>query len=244
MNIIYIAVILVTLSMSIIQWWFLALSAVIALAYSSFRKTGPKNKNLELLAFAKDLKESINSNGLNAALYRSIKSSTAPKEIKELSRELMLGKVAFGNPKCCEDKKTEELIEIIKISLQYGTSIENNLDMFISSLESDIESSNQTIQSSLNMDTLSSFGISFFVPLFGGIGSSIMSNSSSILGPNTNLGTAPFQAIVLAYIAIMSYIMGSFKMKNGRMALFDSFQTVLIGAGIIKASAALMAYAI
>ena len=135
-------------------------------------------------------------------------------------------------------------MEIIEISVQSGTDIKNNLDMFISRLESDIENGNQAMQGSLNMNTLSSFGISFFVPLFGGIGSSIISSSGAILGANATPQVIPFQAVIVIYIAIMSYMMYAFKPASGETPLFRSFQATIIGAGIIKASAAFMAYAI
>ena len=156
----------------------------------------------------------------------------------------MLGQVDFGGSKICEDKNIQELMEIIEISVQNGTDIRNNLSMFISRLESDMENSNQSIQSSLNMNGLSSLGISFFVPLFGGIGSSIINSSSSILGAGQSTETIAFQVVIVAYIAIMSYIMEAFKRGNAQSALFKSFQAAIIGAGIIKTSAAFMAYAI
>ena len=79
------------------------------------------------------------------------------------------------------------------------------------------------MQGSLNMNTLSSFGISFFVPLFGGIGSSIISGSGAILGMAATPQVVPFQTVILIYIAIMSYIMCSFKTDKWSNATVQVF---------------------
>ncbi len=241
---VYISIALATLAMSILWWWLLVLSAIIMLAYGMLPGSRPKNRDHELLAFTKEFSESVRKEGLNPALSRTLSAQSAPKEIKELSKSIMLGKVDFSDSLPCEDKNTKELMEIIEISVQNGADIRNNLNMFISRMESDMENTNQSMQSSLNMNSLSSLGISFFVPLFGGIGSSIISSSGSILGAGQSAETTAFQVVIVAYIAIMSYIMEAFKSGGSRSPLFKSFQAAIISAGIIKASAAFMAYAI
>ncbi len=243
-KIIYLAFTSITLLMSLIQWWFLVPSAIGTIAYGVLCRSNSKKRDHELLAFAKEFREMNHKDGISAALSRTAKSNSAPKELKELSKRMMLGQISLGDSRLCDDKNTRELIEIIEISVQNGTDIKNNLNLLISRLESDIENGNQAMQGSLNMNTLSSFGISFFVPLFGGIGSSIISGSGAILGTAATPQVVPFQTVILIYIAIMSYIMCSFKPTSGQTPLFKSFQTTIIGAGIIKASAAFMAYAI
>jgi len=241
---IYLIATSITLVMSLIHWWFLIISAMGSVAYGLLCKSGSKRRDHELLAFAKEFREISHRDGLNAALSRSLKSDSAPKELKELSGRMMLGQVSIGDSRLCEDKNTRELMEIVEISVQNGTDIGNNLNLFISRLESDMENGNQSMLNSLNMNTLSSFGVSFFVPLFGGIGSSIMGSSGVMLGTSSMPQVIPFQAVVVIYIAIMSYIMNAFKPVSGQTPLFGSFQAAIIGAGIIKASSAFMAYAI
>lgn len=244
LKITYLLAVSIALAMSIISWWLLVAAAGISIVYNLAGTPHSRKSDHKLLAFAKEFKEDIYERGLNAALSRSIRSDSAPNELKELSKRAMLGEIGPAMPIHCEDDNTKELIEIIGISLQNGTDIKNNLDLFISRLESEMENKNQSIQSSLNMNTLSILGVSFFVPLFGGIGSSIISSSGILLGTASTPQVIPFQAVVVIYIAVMSYTMYAFDREKGKSALFNSFQTTVIGAGIIKASAALMAYAI
>jgi hypothetical protein len=240
---IYLIVTSITLAMALIRWWFLILSAMISVAYNLLCRSDSKKRDHELLAFAKEFREMSRGEGLNAALAGSLKSDSAPKELRELSKKMMLGQISLGDSRLCEDKNTRELMEIIEISVQNGTDIKNNLNLFISRLESDMENSNQSMQNSLNMNTLSSFGVSFFVPMFGGIGSSIISGSGAILG-TASVPVIPFQTVIVIYVAIMSYVMCAFKPGNGQSPLLRSFQATIMGAGIIKVSAAFMAYAI
>ena len=104
----YIAIAFITLAMSIFWWWFLVLSAIIMLSYNILRKAKPKKSDHELLAFTKEFKETVYKGGLNTALLKLLKSNSAPKDIKELSKRIMLGQVDFGGSRICEDKNIQE----------------------------------------------------------------------------------------------------------------------------------------
>ena len=168
----------------------------------------------------------------------------SPKELRALKRRFMLGELDISGSKKSDNQSINEFIDIVSLGLQGGTSIRNNLNLFISRLEAEADSRNKEIQGSMNMDTLSTFGISFFVPLFGGIGSSIIGASGSIIGASTSELAKSLQIILLVYIALMSYVMGIFRSSGAGEAAFKSLQNAIIGAAIIRTVANFMVYAI
>lgn len=240
---VYLAIALATLAASAFWWGFIIASAASTLAYNIIMRSGSKRHDHELLAFSKEFARVCGSHGTSLALSKCAKDPSAPKEVRELSQRVRLGHSELCDSIPCSDGNIKELLEIIGMSIQNGTDIKNNLRLFISRLEADAESKNQLAQSSLNMDTLSVFGVSFFVPLFGGIGASIISGSGAILG-TSSFSTSTFEMIIVAYIAVMSYIMHIFRSGKAYESLFSSFQTTVMAAGIIRLSAAFMAYAI
>ena len=233
-----------TAAASLIWWESIIASAIIALSYNIISKSKSKAKSNELLAFAKGFRAVCSGKGLNSALRYKSKDSNAPEELKLIERRLAAGDICPSEYNKSEDRNVNEFIDIIIAGLQSGTDPKNNLSLFISRLENEIYSRNKSIQSSLNMDTLSILGISFFVPLFGGIGTSIIAASGSIIGASTSVIAKSFQVILLIYIALMSYIMALFKESGKNDPAISAFQGVLIGAAIMKTAANFMIYAI
>jgi hypothetical protein len=235
---------LAMLAASSIWWWMLIASALLALAYNLSSRPSAKAGKHELLAFARSFRYDVQRSDLNSALCRSINDSNAPTDIKELAKRSALGELSQGSYTHCADSNISELAAIIVAGIQGGADIRNNLDQFISRLESDIENGNRADLNSLNMDGLSSVGVSFFVPMFGGIASSIISGSASINGMQAQNVVIGFQAVIIIYVAVMSYLMDAFKNSANKDPLFMSFQAAVIGAGIIKASSSFISYAI
>ncbi len=226
-------------------WWVLIIpAAALSIAYSIACKPASRAKDSRLLAFAREFNSECSRKGLNSALNGKAEEPNSPEELRELKRRYMLGDLGLQGHKKSPSPSANEFLDIVTLGLQSGTSIKNNLSLFVSRLEADAESRNKEIQSSMNMDTLSAFGISFFVPLFGGIGSSIIGASGSIIGASTAELAKSLQVILLVYIALMSYVMGIFRNSGRNEAAFKSFQNVIIGAAIIRTVANFMVYAI
>ncbi len=241
---IYIGAELVTVFISIIWWEFIIAAAMLALAYRLILRSAARRKDYELLAFARELLNSCGKKGMHAALGEASRLPSAPKEFKEASGRSMLGETDVLGHCMSKDPEKNELMGIVAMGLQQCHDVRKNLKLFVSRLESDMENKNKHVQNSLNMDILSSFGVSFFVPLFGGICASIIGASGTISGLSTAMATKSFEIVVIVYVALMSYIMGLFKEEPGDNPLFRSFQATIIGAAIMRVASAFMIYAI
>lgn len=230
--------------LSLLDWGFLIISAVFSLLYTYFQSKRGKNSDYQILSFCNELYRCYAKKGMGKALAECAKLGSAPNEIKELSKRNVLGDIE-NNCKSSSDPNIRELCEIITFGLSSGADISNNLKTFISCLESDIENRNRVLQNSLNMDTLSRIGIIFFVPIFGGIASSIIGASGMILSSEVSTLKRSFQLIIIIYIALMSYIMNSFGMNGkSKNAALNALQTTIIGASIIRLSSSIITYAI
>lgn len=233
----------VTLVASVYSWKFLVVSSAFALFYQLTTNTERKNMDDIALSCAKELRDLCRIHGLNHSLLLMSNSRSTPKELRKASRMLLLGHTEQDLLEKCGEEGMDELIELIVNYVHAGHEISKGLDMLISDLESKIDYKNKNTQSSLNMDTLSIFGIYFFVPVFGGIGASIMSGSMDILGA-VHSPVVQFEALMVLYASIMAFIMSLFRSEKFAQSAFDSLKAAIIAGGIIKASAALVAYAI
>lgn len=237
------AAIVISLLASYLSWKFLILSSILAILYPLASRIEKKTDDHTVLACAKELRDSCKTRGLNSSLVSLSKNKSCPNALRAASRMLLMG---HADPVLSEGSgggSLDELTELISSGVRSGLDIKNSLDMFISKLELRIDSQNSAMQGSLNMNTLSKLGVNFFVPVFGGIGASIMSGSTAILG-SLHPPTTQFELLMVLYVGMMSFVMSMFDSGRFKDDINGSFRAAIIAGGIIKTSAALMAYAI
>ena len=240
--VIYVAI-AASLVASYLSWRFLALASILALFYPLAAKVERRVSDHAVLVCAKELRDSCKRRGLNPSMLNLSKSSASPVALKTALRSLLMGhhdQVLIGKS---GNDNLDELIELISSGVNGDFDIKNNLDTYISKLESRMDSSNSIVQSSLNMNTLSKLGVNFFVPVFGGIGASIMFGSTSILG-SLHPPTTQFELLIVLYSGMMSFVTSMFGPGSFADNAGGAIRAAVIAGGIIKASAALMAYAI
>ncbi len=247
-EILYAAVQMPLVALSFWSSWFIIPSVALAAIYGMASMKTAKATDHRLLSFSRSLSKSCANTGVNRALDESISSAAAPAEIRELAVRARLGDIdgaGCANAKRRQNPAVRELYEILALGLRSGMDISNNLRVFTSNLEAETESRNRMARNSLNMDVLSRMGIAFFVPLFGGIGASIIGASGSIAGSNVALLKQSFEIVLIIYIAVMSYVMNSFR-PSGRPgdAIVGSVQSAAIGSAIMRLSSSIITYAI
>lgn len=235
---------LASLALSLVRWEAMIASAAIALAYGFLRRSRHARGYNELLAFARELDRELSGKCLSAALREASRSPSCPKELRDISRRSMLGDFEQNARHASADPETRELAELVSMGVSRGADIRKGLKAFIQRLEADIESRNAVTQNSLNMNSISSIGVFLFVPVFGGIGASIIGASGAIAGPLA-AGTAfPFEAVVVFYLAVMGYVMQLFRKDREISPAIGSIQAAIIGAAIIRSVSTVVAYAI
>lgn len=95
------------------------------------------------------------------------------------------------------------------------------------------------------METLSSIGVMFFIPLFAGIGATIIGASGAIGGDGLNSIKIPFELAMVAYVGIMCYISSMFKPSNDtEHHAFSAIRGIAFGSALIRASTFLMSYVV
>ena len=240
---VYAAIQIPLVTLSFFSWKFIAVSISIAAAYWYLHISAEKSDEYGILSFSKSLSRLCAEKGINHALAEALDDKSAPDEIRELSIRTKLG----GVDTCRRPSNPliSELYDMLLLGLQRGMDISKNLRMFTANLESDLESKNRAMRNSLNMDVLSKVGISFFVPLFGGIGASIIGASGAILNSDVVLVKNSFEMLIVIYVAVMSYVTVHFR-PFGRQgnAIIGSIQAAAIGAAIIVMSSSIITYAI
>jgi hypothetical protein len=235
---------LATAIASLVRWESIIASAGIAVLYSLLSRSRTRDRTNELLVFAREFEAACARKGLNSALKEKSTESNAPEGLREIERRLAAGDIEAREYKRSGDTNVDEFLDIIATGLGSGTDIRSNLGLFVSRLETEMHSKNKAIQSALNMDSLSTLGMAFFVPLFGGIGTSIIAASGSIIGSSTASLARSFQIIILLYITLMSYVMALFRECGRNEPALRAFQVALMGAAIMRTAAGFMIYAI
>ncbi len=228
---------------SSLSWKFLALASILAILYPLAAKVKMKTGDHAVLACAKELRDSCKRRGLSSSMLHLSNSSTCPVALKSALRAILMGNHGKLHIVKSGNDNLDELIELISSASDGGFDVKNSLDIYISKLESEMDLHNSAMQGSLNMNTLSQLGVNFFVPLFGGIGASIMSSSTSILG-SLHPPTIQFELLIVLYSGMMSFVMSIFGSGSAADNAGSALRSAVIAGGIIKASAALMAYAI
>ncbi|MCL4365184.1 MAG: hypothetical protein M1569_02965 [Candidatus Marsarchaeota archaeon] len=242
-EIVYAAAQIPLVTLSFFSWKFIAVSMSIAVAYWYLHIRAEKSEEYGILSFSKSLSRLCAEKGINHALAEALNGQSSPNEIKELSIRTKLG----GGDTCQRPSNPliSELYDMLMLGLQRGMDISKDLKMFTANLEADLESKNRIMRNSLNMDVISKVGIAFFVPLFGGIGASIIGASGAILNSDVALMKSSFEMLIVIYVAVMSYVTIRFR-PFGRQgnAIIGSIQAAAIGAAIIVMSSSIITYAI
>ena len=228
---------------SYLSWKFLLLASILAIFYPLAAKVERRIGDHAVLAWAKEFRDSCKRRGLSSSMLHLSKSSSCPAALKSSLRALLMSDHDPAHILKSGNDNLDELIELISSGANGGFDIKNNLDMYISKLESKMDLHNNTMQGSLNMNALSKLGVNFFVPVFGGIGASIMSGSTSILG-SLHPPTTQFELLIVLYSGMMSFVMSMFGSGSVADNVGSALRAAVIAGGIIKASEALMAYAI
>lgn len=142
-------------------------------------------------------------------LSQSIKAMNGKKatetRLKLLLNRQMLGDSesdSWGSTSPC----TNELFTILEAGIKKGTPVANSLRLFCERLEYDIKMENRLAAKTRGMRNLTYAGLVFFLPLSGGISSSILSASLSVVNSSSLMIQQHFLMAIGAYIIIALYI--------------------------------------
>jgi hypothetical protein len=234
------------LAASAINPMLLPLALVIMAAQRLHLHRRRKEPAQALLSFAVELHRCCSmGKPISAALRRVCRMPLAPQEIVGIYREAELGSIEHADLSGIKDRSVRELAAIVAIGLERGGKVEGNLKSFISKLEADIDNRNRLMQSSLNMQGLSTIGLVFFVPMFGGIGTAIIGSSGMITGMAMHGVESSFQIVILAYITVMSYVVHALRSgNNAAECIAGAAGYAIMGAAVMRLSLSLVSYAI
>lgn len=230
------------LALSAAAWEFAAVALVIALVQKAGLHRQRQSGDSKLLAYAKSLEARHSRQGLLRSLAESSRCDPVPAAISSLSLRAMYGGIGPCQFNASGSRSAIELATMIDACLCNGASMKGSISRFISRLQAELELRNRMLQSSLAMDALSGLGLSIFVPMFGGIGASIISASGSIIGSGAYAAVLPFEAVIVIYVAVMSYTASAFGGASRGAA--SALQSAITGAAIIRIAAALTTNAI
>jgi hypothetical protein len=114
-------------------------------------------------------------------------------------------------------RQGSELLELVAFHLNTGKEIKKSLALFCKRLENEIEMENRLVAKVGGMQTLTYAGLVFFLPLFGGISSSILGASLNVLNQNALVFQQHFLFIIACYIAIILCISTAFRKPNASL---------------------------
>ena len=155
-----------------------------------------------------------------AILSRKISPILALGDLKqgsEVSRKLyyMLKRQRLGETKAMPDSGdtcpySRELLNLISTGLNSGKSIKKNLELLAERFEYELKLENRFNSKIGGMRTLTYTGLAFFLPMFGGISSSILGASLGLAGGYPVFFEKSFLACIGVYTALALFISSSF----------------------------------
>ncbi len=152
------------------------------------------------LTFAVALSERYSATGSMAHSLESTNSRIGSKAFTELHKRHMLGDTL--PPQASDSGPGTRLADIISFSMRTGKDAKQSLSEFRDRTTSEIETANMMRSKAGSMKSVTYAGLTIFLPLFGGVSSSIISSLYSVSGA----ATQQFLCSVLAYVALALFI--------------------------------------
>lgn len=154
------------------------------------------------------------------------------KQDSEVSRKLgsMLKRQLLGEIEAVPDPRkpgryARELLNLISTGLNSGKSMKKNLELLADRLEHELKLENRFNSKIGGMRTLTYVGLAFFLPMFGGISSSILGTSLNLAGGSPAAFEQDFLACIGIYIAFALFIGSSFS-KPGAGAIERAYSVM------------------
>ena len=189
------------------------------------RKEGKADERENTLALAKGLL-AMQNDGISMAHAAHRSESTEGRPLRQMVQGLRLGGIRIRKM-----GSMEELAAIAERAVAKGRHMNEELGLFCSRLSREIEEENARTSLIGGMRSLSYAGIAFFVPLLGGI-------SSSILGYVGLKGASEgFRAVIWLYTMLLLGITSLFE-SPGKGILARAYRTMPLA---VAATAALVA---
>ncbi|MEM3839038.1 MAG: hypothetical protein QXF01_00440 [Candidatus Micrarchaeaceae archaeon] len=206
-------------------------------------KGAKKNIDAEILAFSGELLRNYTGGLKRALLAAGKRKYSFRQQINEINARIRLGcETALKH----ENQHLNELFAVLYLGLGRGVGVRSALSQFASRLERQLRQRNRTMANSGAMRYVTHLGMSFFLPLFGGISSTILTATGSLIGNSPGIGAHGLLYSMLAYIFSVLAVDAFF--SNGHITYSELISSVIpvfsISAFVLLASAAYASYAI
>ncbi len=197
------------------------------------------NVNYILSKYRLGLKNAIRSVGME--------KGQVPRKLNDLLCRFELGNYEAENTVGLLSGNIEsEFVWILSHGLSTGRNVRKILERFSYKMRNHIMHDALLLSKSSNSNQIALLGLVFFLPLFGGISSTIFGMSSSISGTAVHFLKWQFTLVLLSYIALVMSINSIF--RNPKKTIVSSVCEIIpmfsISAAIMLLSAAYMPYVV
>lgn len=186
----------------------IALPMVYAISYEILNRTLPIKAGLgkkEALEAARRITVEMEKGmGIGLAMRKMMdREGTSASGISLLLRRHLLGQADLKPDRFSKNAYETELEGMIAFHLNKGKSIRKSLELFCSRLENEINIENRLNAKTGGMRALTYAGLLFFLPLFGGISSSILGASLNTLNGGVRLFQQHFLMAIASYTTMI-----------------------------------------
>ncbi len=202
-------------------------------------------KDAEVVVFAKDVLRNYRLGLIRSAEAAIKKGYSFSDEIRLQIRRFRLGDYHI-TAKVSGNAHLSELLSIMACSLSTGSSAKANIEGFCKRLEGSLNTRNRIASKIGGMQSVAFLGVSFFLPLFGGISSTILITSLGLVNQGSIVLQHDFIYDVASYILLVTVI-GTF-INRPTLPVIKNLSTIVrtfaISLLILISSATYITYAI
>lgn len=182
------------------------LPMVYSISYAELNKAligGNGKEKKPVLALAKRILIGVERGSrMKPAIEKAVREEKSGSHLALLLKRHLLGQIEVtidgqDNPYAAELEK------LVAFGLNTGKSIKKSLSLFCRRLEYEVESENRLSAKIGSMRALTYSGLLFFLPLFGGISSSILGTSVSLLNGQMLSFQQHFLMVIAGYVTIL-----------------------------------------
>ncbi len=231
----------------VLEWMItpFALIPGIVAAFASTIKRGSSKGDAEIAVFAKDVLRNYKLGLLGSIEAAADHGYSFSKLISVQARRFRLGSYQIEETRT-GDRRLTELLKILSYGVSTGSSVKSNIEGFCKRIDGSINKSNRIVSKIGNTQSVSFLSISFFLPLFGGISSSILVTSLGLVGQGSVALQHDFLYNIASYILIVILI-GTF-INRPTLPLLDNLYAVVrtfsVSMLVMAASAIYIGYAV
>ena len=201
--------------------------------YAMLRKSHNEKKDTLLLSRAilsRKMSQTPALTGLN-------QGSEVSRKLDSMLKKQQLGELNATPDPVETGPYSREFLNLISTWLNSGKSIKKNLELLAERLEYELKLENRFNSKIGGMRALTYAGLAFFLPLFGGISSSILGTSLGLAGSSSVILERNFLACVGIYAALALFINSSFsKPGSGIIERIYSTMPPLVFSSLIMLS--------